>query len=64
MKIKDITWQLHNDFYALMVCEHCGHEQEIKSGYDDEYYHTRVIPKMVCKKCSKNRDGDYARNDK
>lgn len=40
-----------NDFYAIMECEHCGHTQENKTGYDDDYYHNSVIPAMKCKAC-------------
>lgn len=58
MKIKKITWQHRNDFYAIMECEHCGKEKENKCGYDDDYYHDRVIPAMHCPDCKKNRAGE------
>jgi len=54
MKIKEYTFQMRNDFYAIMQCEHCGHEQENKKGYNDGYYHNNVIPNMKCKKCNKS----------
>lgn len=47
-----------NDFSALMECEHCGNIQKLSSGYEDSYYHDRVIPAMTCKKCGKNRAGE------
>lgn len=58
MKIKNVTWQMRNDFYAIMECEHCGNTQELKSGYDDDFYHQKVIPAMKCKKCGKDRAGN------
>lgn len=45
------------DFYATMECEHCGHTQQNKSGYDDAYYHDHVIPGQFCGRCGQNRDG-------
>lgn len=58
MKIKTITRQHRNDFCAVMECEHCGHEQELTTGYDDAYYHMHVIPAMTCAGCKKNRAGE------
>lgn len=57
MKIKQIISQFRNDFTAEMECEHCGHLQKLESGYNDHFYHSRVIPAMHCEKCGKNRDG-------
>jgi len=59
MKIKHITDEYHHDFSAVMVCEHCNHEQDLKSGYDDVYYHRNVIPAMKCGGCGKNRLGEF-----
>jgi hypothetical protein len=56
MKIKEITFQHRNDFNATMASEHCGAEQENKSGYNDEYYHSSVIPAMKCKACGLSRN--------
>jgi len=50
MKIKEITSQHRRDFTATYICEHCGHEH-VGSGYDDNHFHTVVIPSMVCKQC-------------
>lgn len=58
MKIKEITWEMRNDFSAVLECEHCQAEQKISSGYHDNYYHTKVIPGMFCRKCGKNRNGE------
>lgn len=60
MKIKTILWEMGNDFRAIMACEHCGNEQDNRSGYHDNYYHTQVIPAMRCKECGKNREGKDA----
>lgn len=58
MRIKQITWQHRNDFDALMECEHCESTQELKSGYNDVYYHQKVIPSITCTSCKKNRAGE------
>jgi C4-type Zn-finger protein len=59
MKIKQILSQHRRDFTAIMVCEHCDKEIELKSGYDDTFYHNSVIPNMVCKGCGKSSGADY-----
>lgn len=56
MKIKEVTYQNRNDFYAILECEHCQAEQELKSGYDDDYYHNKVLPAIECKSCSQPRN--------
>lgn len=53
MRIKTVTRQHRNDFWAIYECEHCGH-QEKGSGYNDHYFHSQVIPNMNCTKCNKN----------
>jgi hypothetical protein len=57
MKIKEITSQHRNDFRAVMECEHCGNTDALTTGYDDAYYHDKVIPAMTCKACGKDRSG-------
>lgn len=59
MFIKEKTKQHRRDFEAIMECEHCGNTQDLKSGYDDAYYHNSVIPKMECIKCGKEASKDY-----
>lgn len=54
MFIKEITFKLRNDFSAIMKCQFCGHEQKNESGYDDSYYHAKVIPGIKCDKCGFN----------
>lgn len=63
MRIKQITWQMRNDFKAIMVCEHCGHESENNSGYHDAFYHARVIPAMRCGACGKDSAGNTEHTD-
>ena len=58
MKIKEITWQHRFDFYAILECEHCQHEQNLKTGYNDVYYHTKVLPSITCEECKKDRSGN------
>ena len=58
MKIKEITSQSRRDFWAVYVCEHCGIEEN-GSGYDDDFFHKNVIPKMKCGKCGKTAGDDY-----
>lgn len=57
-KIEKVTWQHRFDFSAILECEHCGHKQELKSGYDDEYYHSKVLPSITCESCKKDRQGN------
>lgn len=58
MKIKNIMGQHRRDFTAIYICEHCNHE-EGGTGYDDNYFHESVIPKMKCRNCGKTSPGDY-----
>jgi len=58
MKIQKMLWQHRRDFRAIFICEHCGHTQEI-IGYDDSYYHEKVIPDMECPNCKKKAPDTY-----
>lgn len=58
MRIKTIISQHRRDFRATYVCEHCNAETE-SGGYDDEFFHTKVIPKMECTACGKTAAEDY-----
>jgi len=58
MNIQKIISQHRRDFTAIFECEHCGHIKEGR-GYDDSYYHQKVIPDMVCQKCGKKAGEDY-----
>ena len=59
MKIKNINSQYRRDFYADYECEHCGHIEKNKSGYDDSHFHKNVIPEMKCPKCGKKASENY-----
>ena len=59
MKIRQINDQIRRDFWADYECEHCGHIEKNKSGYDDANFHQNVIPKMKCKQCGKTTDDNY-----
>lgn len=59
MKIKEITSQNRRDFRAILICQHCNSEQELTSGYDDDFYHRNVIPNIKCDECGKKAGDDY-----
>ena len=64
MKIKEVTWQNRNDFYAILECEHCDNDTQIlKTGYNDVYYHTRVLPSITCAECKKDRAGNVTQQN-
>lgn len=54
MFIRKINSQHRRDFRADFECEGCGYIDKNKSGYDDEYYHKSVVPKLVCPNCGKS----------
>ena len=58
MRIKKMLSQHRRDFTAIFECEHCGHEERI-NGYDDSFYHQKVVPKMECSNCGKTAAADY-----
>ena len=58
MKIQKILHQHRRDFTAIYECEHCK-EAEKGSGYDDNNFHQKVIPAMICKNCGKKTDENY-----
>ena len=59
MRIKEIKTQNRRDFKADYECEHCGFVKENGYGYDDDFFHKRVIPTMECDKCGKIAGSDY-----
>lgn len=59
MKIKTITSQLRRDFEAILICEHCDHEEKLNDGYDDAFYHKEVIPSFKCDSCGKKAGDEY-----
>ncbi|KKK84158.1 hypothetical protein LCGC14_2786180 [marine sediment metagenome] len=58
MKIKTVLYQHRRDTKNLYICEHCSYE-EVGTGYDDIYFHEKVIPEMVCKQCGEKADDNY-----
>ena len=58
MKIIEIISQNRRDFTAIYECEHCGNKKEL-GGYDDDYFHSNVIPKMKCNLCEKTASETY-----
>lgn len=57
MDIKEIEYKNRNDFKAVFVCEHCGHEFK-EWGYDDDNYWNNVMPNALCPKCGKNSNNE------
>ena len=55
MKILEYTFQHRNDFSAIIECEHCQHQEELKGGYHDTYYHNTVLPARKCSSCGQSR---------
>lgn len=55
MRIQKIVRQHRRDFWAIFECEHCLNVYE-QAGYDDEYFHRIVVPKMACPRCGKTAD--------
>ncbi|MDD5511304.1 MAG: hypothetical protein PHI12_10900 [Dehalococcoidales bacterium] len=58
MRIKKFHYQYRRDFTAEFECEHCG-EVQMALGYDDDYFHREVVPKMKCPKCGKTAGLDF-----
>lgn len=58
MKLSKITSQNRRDFNGILTCEHCNTEQKV-SGYDDNHFHSNVIPNIECKSCGKKAPEDY-----
>jgi Zn ribbon nucleic-acid-binding protein len=58
MRIKEIISQSRRDFVAIYECEHCGYTAE-RGGYDDNFFHAKVIPTMECVKCGKTASSEY-----
>jgi predicted RNA-binding Zn-ribbon protein involved in translation (DUF1610 family) len=59
MKIKQILRQNRRDFHADYECEHCGHVELDKPGYDDGNFHNNVVPEMACPACGQKAPENY-----
>jgi C4-type Zn-finger protein len=53
MKLIEMTWISRKDFEGILECEHCGQHQTLAYGYDDERFHSKVIPAIICVACGK-----------
>lgn len=62
MRIKTKLSQHRRDFTAIYMCDSCGAEVE-GHGYDDQYFHTQVIPDMACAECGAKGSGPTSRPD-
>lgn len=59
MKIKEILSQHRRDFTATLECEHCGANERLGNGYDDDNFHRNVIPSIECSACGKKAPENY-----
>jgi len=62
MFVSSVTDTINNDFYCIYECEHCHHKQK-GYGYNDSYFHDKVIPSKTCPECGKNREGNKEMKD-
>lgn len=58
MYIEAISNQYGNDLYGTLKCEHCGSTEKLSGGYNDHFWHSKVLPSFHCTSCRKNRAGD------
>ena len=63
VKIKEYTFEMGNDFSAILQCEHCASTQTIFHGYHDDFYHNKVIPSIKCKSCGLDSHRRKTEND-
>lgn len=63
MKLVEKLSQHRRDFKGKYECQNCGHII-INSGYDDDYFHEQVIPKMRCEKCGKTTEELGIKNER
>lgn len=55
MFIKEIKSRYGNDIFGTLACEFCEKECKMSNGYDDDFYHNKVIPSMKYPSCGKDR---------
>ena len=58
MRIKKMLQQTRRDFTAVYECEHCHHEKT-DFGYDDDNFHSNLMPDMKCTACGKTSPDTY-----
>lgn len=51
--IKTYNWN-RRDFSYDAQCEHCGHIEKDRSGYDDSNYYNNVMPDTKCEICNES----------
>jgi hypothetical protein len=54
MRLIEKKDQMRRDFTGVYECEGCGFIKEIYGCYDDDYFHTQVMPDRDCDKCGKS----------
>lgn len=64
MHIQRYTFQLRNDFSAVIQCPHCMFTTELKGGYNDANYHNNVLPAMKCENCGHSERDVVERGDR
>jgi hypothetical protein len=57
MKILDLNGSIGRDLYGRLQCEHCHDIARLRGGYDDAFWHGKVLPALHCLKCGMNRAG-------
>lgn len=58
MKIISLRDGNGRDLYGMIQCEHCNVEDKLSGGYNDSFWHDKVLPAFHCKSCGKNRNGE------
>lgn len=54
MKLIEKKDQVRRDFTGVYECEGCGIITELFDCYDDDYFHTQVMPDKNCPSCLKS----------
>ena len=56
MRIKKVNRRKRRNFWADYECEYCGYVIPDLYGYDDNNYHLKVIPKLICPGCGRTAE--------
>lgn len=56
---KTYGWN-RRDFSYDAKCEHCGHTERNRSGYDDSNYYNNVVPGSKCPACGESSNSKAA----